>query len=64
MKARKNLLFVVALCVSSLCATAWAAGPALSWRPESYAVHRMHTQHINAVQHAHVLSSGLPTVGT
>ena len=57
MNARKISWVLAVLCVSSLCVAAWAARPALSWRPESYAVHRAHSHHLSAVHHAHVLSS-------
>ena len=56
MKARRKFLFFVGLLVCSCCVVVWAARPALPWHPDSYAVHRMHTHHLSAVNHAHVLS--------
>jgi hypothetical protein len=48
---------VAAIALAAITSTGMAAGPAVKFRPESYAVHQMHSHHLAATHHAHVLEA-------
>lgn len=53
----KLLTLLSVFCVLPVDYVVAADGPVLKFRPESYAVHRMHTHHLSAQLHARVLQA-------
>ncbi len=49
--------FLAAIALTAITSTGMAAGPAVKFRPESYAVHQTHSHHLAATHHAHVLEA-------